>query len=177
MRIRTLTAVAAFAIASPLQAQGIMNDFHADLNDVQSKTLQLANAIPESAYDWTPGPGVRTVREVFMHIAADNYLIPIAMGKAAPAATKIVDYNTSVTYEKQKLTKAQVIAELTASFTHVHQGLALTTDSNLGEKIKLFGSDFTRGRAAILLVTHLHEHLGQTIAYARANKIVPPWSK
>jgi hypothetical protein len=24
---------------------------------------------------------------------------------------------------------------------------------------------------------HIHEHLGQLIAYARTNKIVPPWSK
>lgn len=27
------------------------------------------------------------------------------------------------------------------------------------------------------LVTHTHEHLGQTIAYARADEIVPPWSR
>jgi hypothetical protein len=26
-------------------------------------------------------------------------------------------------------------------------------------------------------VTHLHEHLGQLIAYARSNKVTPPWSK
>ena len=25
--------------------------------------------------------------------------------------------------------------------------------------------------------THLHEHLGQLIAYARSNGVVPPWSR
>jgi hypothetical protein len=29
----------------------------------------------------------------------------------------------------------------------------------------------------ILTVTHLHEHLGQSIAYARSNRVAPPWSR
>jgi hypothetical protein len=29
----------------------------------------------------------------------------------------------------------------------------------------------------IATVTHLHEHLGQLIAYARSNNVTPPWSK
>jgi hypothetical protein len=29
----------------------------------------------------------------------------------------------------------------------------------------------------ISATTHLHEHLGQLIAYARPNKVTPPWSK
>lgn len=176
MRLRVLATTAAVLAAIPLHAQGIMADFHRDANDVQGKILQLANAMPESSLDWTPGPGVRTVREVFMHIAADNYLIPMFMGKPAPAAVAITDYPTSVTYEKKKVTKAQMIAELTASFTHLHQGMGVTTDSNLGETIKMFNQDFSRSRAMILLIGHLHEHLGQAIAYARVNKIVPPWN-
>ena len=177
MRLRTLLVAAAFAAAAPLHAQ-IMGDFHRDVNDVQKKIIDLANAMPEASLDYTPGPGVRTVREVFMHIAADNYLIPVYMGKPAPAATGITaDYNTAVTFEKKKVTKAEMMAALTASFTHVHQGMGVTTDANLAETIKMFGQDFTRGRAMILLVGHLHEHLGQAIAYARVNKVVPPWSK
>lgn len=55
--------------------------------------------------------------------------------------------------------------------------MGLTTDANLGEKIKFFGQDVTRQRAMPGTVTHLHEHLGQLISYARSNSIVPPWSK
>ncbi len=29
----------------------------------------------------------------------------------------------------------------------------------------------------VRLVTHMHEHLGQVIAYSRADEIVPPWSR
>ena len=27
------------------------------------------------------------------------------------------------------------------------------------------------------MMNHLHEHLGQSIAYARMNGVVPPWSQ
>jgi len=41
-----------------------------------------------------------------------------------------------------------------------------------------FGQRKTAARSLwISTVTHLHEHLGQLIAYARSNKIAPPWSK
>jgi uncharacterized damage-inducible protein DinB len=145
---------------------------------VQEKLIGLANAIPESAYGWRPGPGVRSVAEVLIHVAADNYFIPIAMGRPAPASSGITDaYTTVQAFEARQMTKAQIIAELTASFQHLHQAMNLTTDANLGETIKFFGQDWTRLRAMVLTVTHLHEHLGQGIAYARSNNVVPPWSR
>jgi hypothetical protein len=48
----------------------------------------------------------------------------------------------------------------------------------MDKKIKLFGKFEMTERAALIgLIGHLNEHLGQSIAYARTNKIVPPWSK
>jgi uncharacterized damage-inducible protein DinB len=174
-----LTAIAlSLVIASPASAQGLMGDMHADVNEVQKKVLDLARAIPESAYGWRPGAGVRSIGEVLQHMAADNYLIPVAMGKPAPTSTGITsDYNTAAAYEKRARTKDQAIAELEASFTHLHQAMGLTTDANLGEKIDMFGQQWTRQRAMVLTVTHLHEHLGQLIAYARSNDVKPPWSR
>jgi len=181
MRFRTFALGLSLAAAAPLsalQAQGIMGEFHRDVNEVQKKFIDLANAIPESAYGWRPAAGVRSVREVFLHVAGENYGIPIMMGKPAPAESGITsDFKTAAAYEARALTKAQVVAELESSFRNLHQGMALTTDQNLTETIKFFGQDWTRQRAMVLTVTHLHEHLGQSIAYARANNIVPPWSK
>jgi uncharacterized damage-inducible protein DinB len=178
MRIRSLLLVAAVVVAQPASAQGLMADMHRDVNEVQKKLIDLANAIPESAYDWRPGAGVRSVRELLLHVAADNYLIPIFMGKEAPAASGVTsDYATAGAFEKRSMDKAKTVAELTASFTHLHQAMGLTTDANLSQTIKMFGQDWTRQRAMILTVTHLHEHLGQLIAYARMNKVVPPWSR
>ena len=43
--------------------------------------------------------------------------------------------------------------------------------------MKLFGQPFTMQSAWVLGTTHLHEHLGQLIAYARTNGVKPPWSQ
>lgn len=47
----------------------------------------------------------------------------------------------------------------------------------LGEEVELFGAKVPLARVLILAADHSHEHLGQLIAYARMNRVVPPWSK
>jgi uncharacterized damage-inducible protein DinB len=177
--MRRLFLLLALAVAAPLRAQGpFIVDVHNDLSEVQQKMVALAKAIPESAYGWRPGAGVRSVSEVFIHIASENYQIPAFMGAAAPAETGITtDFSSADAFVKKARTKDQVVAALEASFMHAHQALHVNTDQNLGEKIKMFGMDFTRQKAMILFITHIHEHLGQMIAYARSNNVVPPWSK
>jgi hypothetical protein len=56
------------------------------------------------------------------------------------------------------------------------QAMLATDPAKLGDDIKMFGQTFTRQRALIMTTTHLHEHLGQLIAYARSNSVKPPWS-
>jgi uncharacterized damage-inducible protein DinB len=178
MRTRALAILFTLAFATSASAQGLMGDMHRDVNDVQKKLVELAKAIPEPAYSWRP-TGARSVGEVFLHVAVDNYLIPISMGKPAPASTGITatDFKAVDAFEKRKLTKDQIVAELDASFKHLHEAMGLTTDTNLSETIKFFGQDWSRQRAMLATVTHLHEHLGQMIAYARSNNVAPPWSR
>ena len=167
----------ALAAAAPLHAQGLMADMHGDVRQVEQKIIALAKAMPENTYAWRPA-GARSVGELFMHVAEDNYFIPVAMGKPAPAETGITeDFKTTVAYSGKPRTKDQIVAELEASFKHLHSAMNLTTDANIGEKLKVFGQEFTRQRLMIMTVTHLHEHLGQGIAYARSNNVTPPWSR
>jgi hypothetical protein len=116
---------------------------------------------------------------VLLHISADNYLLAIPMGKAAPAATNITatDFKALETFEKRSLSKQQIIAELEASFKHLHEAMGMTNESNLNETLKFFGQDMSRRAVTLSTVTHMHEHLGQLIAYARSNNVTPPWSK
>ncbi len=152
-------------------------DIDADLAQVESKLMGLADAIPEDAYDWRPADGVRSVRETLLHVAADNYFIPMFMGAEAPASTGITDYPSTKAFEEQALSKAQVKVELQASFDHLRAIIADGDPMSLGEAVDLFGMDATTQSAWILTATHLHEHLGQMIAYARTNDVVPPWSR
>ncbi len=101
------------------------------------------------------------------------------MGTPAPAASGIKggEYATVEAFEKQALTKDQIVAALETSFGHIHRAINVNTDQNMGEMIKFFGQDWSRSRAMTLTVTHVHEHLGQLIAYARQNNVKPPWSQ
>jgi len=138
--------------------------------------MGLANAMPEEAYDWRPMEGVRSAGEVFLHIAADNYFIPVIMEVEAPAETGItMEYATVQAFEAQDLSKAEIVAMLEASFDHLDAAAAATRD-DMGKELAFGQNSFTMGGLWTQAITHLHEHLGQSVAYARANEVKPPWS-
>ena len=180
VRIAMLNGAFALACAVPAAAQSatIMADLVADVADAEKKFVDLAKAIPADKYTWRPGTGVRSVGEVIKHIAADNYLIPAGVGYPADPATGIKgeDYKTAVAYEGRTMTKEQAIAEMEKSFAHLKKSMQATPAAKLGDPVKLFGQPFTMQRAWLLGTTHIHEHLGQLIAYARSNGVKPPWS-
>ena len=88
MSTRAVTLLLSLALATSASAQGLMGEMHSDVNDVQKKFTDLAKAIPESNYSWRP-PGARSIGEVLLHVASDNYLIPVMMGKAIPSSVAI----------------------------------------------------------------------------------------
>ena len=169
-----------FAVPSSAQTrEGLMGDLLKDIAEVETKVVGLANAMPDAAWAYRPGPGVRSTGEVLAHIASDNYFLPAAMGIAAPAETGIngKDFKTAAAFEKRAMTRTQIIAELTKSFAFLKASMNATTDAQLGAPLDLFGQKTTNRGLWITTTTHLHEHLGQLIAYARSNKVTPPWSK
>jgi uncharacterized damage-inducible protein DinB len=156
----------------------VVVDLMKDVSGVGEKLIALAKAIPEDKYSWRPAPGVRSIDEVLKHVAADNYLLPIPQGTAADPTTGITsDYKTVQAYETRKASRDEVIAHLEKSFAHLSAAMAKTTSAQLSGSFKFFGQDFTSQGLWIMTTTHLHEHLGQMIAYARSNGIKPPWSR
>ena len=185
---KTVLLVAALSIvaplANPVSAQAtattapVVADLMKDVGEVSQKMIALAKAIPEDKYAWRPAAGVRSVGEVFQHVAADNYLLPIPQGVAADPATGITsDYKTVQVYETRKASRDEIIAHLEKSFAHLSSAMARTTSAQAANTFKFFGQDFTSQGLWIMTTTHLHEHLGQMIAYARSNGVKPPWSR
>jgi len=184
MSIRRLAMLSALALMLTLslaaqQPQGLMGDLTKDVSQVQTKIVGLAKAIPAGAYDWKPSSDVRSTGEVFMHVAADNYFLPAAMGIAPPAATGIngKDYKTAAAFEQRKMSRDEIIAELDKSFAFLQTSMSGVTDAKLEAPLEVFGQKSTGRAMWVSTTTHLHEHLGQLIAYARSNKVTPPWSK
>lgn len=150
-----------------------------DIAQLEEKLMSLAEAIPEESFDWRPAEGVRSVNEVMVHIAADNWFLPTIAGVAAPAATGINsgDYASVQAYEARTMSKAEAMQATRESFAHLRTAMEAVDDADLARKMSVFGTEMTGVDLWVITATHLHEHLGQLIAYARSNNITPPWSR
>lgn len=149
---------------------GVKGEMLTWIQDAEDKLVQLAEAMPESKYGWSPDKGVRTVGEVFMHVAAANYGVPSFIGVPPPAGFKFDTYEHSLT-KKADITKA-----LKDSFAHMEGAWKAMSDADMEKPAEFFGMKTTARGAYFLLLSHAHEHLGQSIAYARSNKVTPPWT-
>jgi hypothetical protein len=178
-----IALVVGVASPTPLRAQdrqGVMGELIRDVTALEAKIMGLAKAMPPTAYEWRPGPGVRSTAEVFVHLAGDNYYMPVLMGGTAPADTGIDvvrRHESVVAFEKRTMTRDQIIAELEKSFRFLKQAMSETSDASLEEQPKFERQRISTRGFWTATAAHLHEHLGQLIAYARSNNVTPPWSK
>ena len=78
--------------------------------------------------------------------------------------------------EKSLTSKADIQKALKESFTSVKANIEAMSDADMEKSVNLFGTQTTARGACMLIMSHAHEHLGQSIAYARTNKVTPPWS-
>lgn len=141
-----------------------------DLQDLQKKFTALADAVPAEKYSWRPGEGVRSIGEVYLHIVAANHNIPVYMGAPKSAQYMVKDF------DKTAADKQQIISMLNESFDYAISVVKGMSNADFAKAQKQLGPDANSGDVVYLLVTHAHEHLGQSIAYARMNGVVPPWT-
>ena len=153
-------------------AGGVRGSILFQIDEAREKLIALANAMPADKYGWRPGEGVRTTGEVFNHVAAANFFLPTFWGAKVPAGV-----NPQTLEKEMSGDKAKTVEVLTKSFDNLREAILAVPDSDLDRKIKMFGQDATVRDAMMVLASHAHEHLGQSIAYARSNGVVPPWSK
>ena len=112
-----------------------------------------------------------------MHVAAINYAFPILVGHQAPASTGLTMDNLSTAapaFEGSLSSKEDIRPVLRGSFEHLRTAIA---SADLDRQVELFGKTRTLRTFWVGLISHLHEHLGQLIAYSRMNGVVPPWSQ
>jgi len=167
----------AYAAAPAAPGKG---PFQRDLLSVYSYTqkqvLDLEEAMPQKKFDWRPAPGVRSVAETFLHIAFANYgMVKMVTGKEPPAEAGW-EMNPAK-WDKKSKDKAEIKKILEDSFAFAHAAIEAFPDADLDKKVSFFGNEMSSRAVLIILTSHMNEHLGQSVAYARANKITPPWSK
>lgn len=180
-----LAAVLALS-AIPVAAQDMAHDMPSAnaeviglIDDVEGKVTALAGAMTDDQWAYRPMEGVRSSSEVFMHIAAANYGLPSFLGVTPPSDFPItMGPEGPVGMDEYEATsdREEVLSAMDASFDHVRMALAGVSPDRMDDEMDVFGQTMTVRGFCIFIATHLHEHLGQLIAYARANDVVPPWS-
>ena len=170
-RTRLLLVLAAIGMLAWAQSDGpgTGQGWLPEFNHSSRQILQLADATPAEKFAWRPGPGVRSVSEVYMHVAVANFFLLTQAGVKLTNAPKI-----TMETEKEVKDKAAVIGWLKDSFDAVRKAYP---PADPKKAVKFFGTDTTAENVYLRLLVHNHEHMGQSIAYARMNGIVPPWSK
>jgi uncharacterized damage-inducible protein DinB len=163
------TLVAQDKMALP---KGVRGEILMSAVDAEKKVTALVNAVPQEKFSWRPAEGVRSVSELFLHIAGANYLFPSFTG-----GTKMPEGMDPKTYEQSTTDKAKILDIVKNSFSSYRANLMNLKDEDLDKTAKIFGNELSYRAVYIISATHMHEHLGQAIAYARTNGIVPPWTE
>lgn len=160
--------------ASTLSAaptSGLRAEFLEEIAFYEQRYTRLAEAMPAEKYSWRPGEGVRSVGEVYAHIVAANYGIARALGTAPPAG---FDFKSVLALSGDK---PKLIQALKDSFAHFRGAIIALKDENADKPQKMFNRETTLRGSFIMITGHFGEHLGQSIAYARVNGVVPPWTE
>src|SRR6204780_244082 len=159
----------AVALVMPLaqaQSAGIQTAFGKDAGTLSDKFTGLAHVLV-GKYDWKPGQGVRSVGDVFNLIVMENGMLAGVL-----SGTPNTGAQPAPITDPGKLQEA-----LKASYANLQRAITGLSHNDLQTSVKLFGEDMTKQGALMLILEDQHEHLGQSIAYARSNGVVPPWSK
>jgi uncharacterized damage-inducible protein DinB len=142
-----------------------------DLENVQKKIVSLVNAVPADKLNWRPAPDARTFAEVFLHVAGERYGFLGLMDVKPPAGFD------PKTFEKSTTDPAKIIEELNKSWEFTKTAINGMTNADFAKPLPKLGPQANEGDVIYLLVADVHEHLGQLVAYSRANGIVPPWTQ
>jgi len=159
------------ATAPATPTSGFRAEFLEEVAYYEQRYTRLAEAMPAEKYSWHPSEGVRSVGEVFTHIIAANYGVARALGTPPPAG---LDFKA---VQALSADKPKVLQSLKDSFAHFRGAILALGDGDADKPQKLFNRQTTLRGSFIMITGHFGEHLGQSIAYARMNGVVPPWTE
>ncbi len=181
--ILSLICLACFVKAGtvPMHAQSSASDSTApsydmkaqallDLQAVNKKCADLAQAIPSEKLTWRPAPDTRSFAEVFLHVAAERYAILGMLGATPPAGFKAREF------EKSTTERDRIVADLNDSWDFASKTITGMSNADFAKLLPKLGPQANEGDVVYILVADAHEHLGQLIAYARQNGVAPPWT-
>jgi uncharacterized damage-inducible protein DinB len=167
--MKVLTGVILLTIAASAQTPPnplvlvSKNIYAISKNDVMGSV----DKIPDELWSFQPTPEVRTVAQLFAHIADGQYEF---CGVAAEGKSVAKDF------EKNLKTKAEIVNALKQGFSYCDDAYAKLTDASAADMVPFFNMKITKLGALDFNTAHNMEHYGNLVTYMRLKGIVPPSS-
>lgn len=135
---------------------------------VKGHLTKAAEQIADEHFSFKPTPDIRSLGQLFGHIANANYMIcSIAAGEKSPSTGNA----------EQLTSKADLQKALAASFAYCDTAWTKIDGAKGAEPVDLFGMKHTRASALALNAAHDWEHYGNIVTYMRLKGLVPPSSQ
>ena len=176
---KLIAALALCALLAPVAASaqdaptGVRGEILANMLDAGNKIQELAGAMPDNKFNWKPSKDVRSTGQVYLHVVAANYLFGHIVGAQTASPMSMEEL---MKLDSQTMEPAKIRTMLKESYAAASKYLSELPDSDLETQVEFFGMKMSKRATLMLLASHSHEHLGQSIAYARANNVTPPWT-
>ena len=146
----------------------LIDSSHDLFTQISGLILRSADKIPENLWSYRPTPEVRTIGQLFAHIAdASNHI----------CAAAVDGQRSSVSVEDAVTTKAGIAAALHREFAACEASYAKLMPASAVQTIDLGGVKRTRIAEMDYEVAHTWEHYGNLVTYMRIKGIVPPSSE
>jgi uncharacterized damage-inducible protein DinB len=129
--------------------------------------LKSLDKIPDNLWSFQPTPDVRTVGQLFAHIADGQYEF------CSAAEGKQIDKGI----EKTAKTKAEVGAAVKEAFAYCDAAFAKMSEADAAATVPFFGRQLSRLSIMDFNTAHTMEHYGNLVTYMRIKGIVPPSSE
>ncbi len=156
------------AFAPQTQSDPTIASTKVGLDVVKGYVLKAIDQVPEDMLAFKPTPDIRSMGQLFGHIADANFQICSAATGKKPEMQGI---------EKTKTTRADLKAALEASFKFCEAGFDGLTPATANETVKFFlPGNQTRLGVLTFNTAHDFEHYGNLVTYMRLKGLVPPSS-
>ena len=158
-----LPSTAMAQAANPLTANAKLQ-----FGAISGFVVRSAEKVPEDLYSFRATPDVRSMAQLFGHVADAMFGMCSAASGAKPPRTGI---------EKAVTAKAELVAALKEGVSYCNTVFDGMTDQKGAETVPFFFGPTPRLSALYFVTTHTYEHYGNLVTYMRLKNIVPPSSE
>ncbi|MEM6379627.1 MAG: DinB family protein [Bacteroidota bacterium] len=142
-----------------------LTEFKQKWANAKDFTLELAESMPESSYDYSPTEDQMSFKEQLLHITGNMVWL---------TSSYLGGEKLEADLKKEGYTKAEVLKILTDAFDLAAEAVENFPVEDLETEVKFFAGPMSKRQIMVLMNDHVVHHRGQIIIYARMKGIKPP---